>query len=136
MKTAPFVTALAAAALAGCASGPKVDYREYAGQPIDSFLMPDFDGWAPVTDHQLVIWTGADEAYLLTVKGYCPGLKFAYGIDVTSSGGTVDTRERVIVGNNFCLIDEIRPIDTQKLKEDRKLINEQRGQAQRPKEQA
>lgn len=136
MKTSLLVTAIAAAASAGCASSAKLDFREYAGEPIRSFWMSDYQGWAPVADHQLVIWTGRDEAYLLTVKGYCPGVKFAYSVAVTSSGGTVDNHERVIVGDNRCMIDEIRPIDTRQMKEDRKLIYEQRKQAKQPKEQS
>jgi len=134
MKTSPFVIAFLAIALMGCASSAKLDFREYAGEPVKSFWMTDYHGWAPVADHQLVIWAGMDEAYLLTVKGYCPGVMFAYSIAVTSSGGTVDNHERVIVDNNRCMIGEIRPIDTRQMKEDRKLIYEQRRQAKQTKE--
>jgi len=129
MKTSLIVTALAAATLAGCASSPKLDYREYAGEPIKSFYMPDYDGWSPVSENQLVVWTGINKAYLLSVKGYCPDLKFANAIAVTSTGNTVDKFEKVIVGKDRCFIDEIRPIDTKQMKEDRKLIYEQRKQA-------
>lgn len=129
MKTSLFATALAAATLAGCASSPKLDYREYAGEPIKSFYMPDYDGWSPVSENQLVVWTGINKAYLLSVKGYCPDLKFANAIGVTSTGNTVDKFEKVIVGKDRCFIDEIRPIDTQQMKEDRKLLYEQRKQA-------
>ena len=136
MKTSLFVAAIAAAASAGCASSAKLDFREYAGEPVDSFIMPDFQGWGPVSPEQLVVWTGIDEAYLLTIKGYCPNLQFAYSVGVTSGGGTVDKHERVIVGGHGCLIDEIRPIDTKQMKEDRKLIYEQRKQGKQEKKQS
>ena len=129
MKTSLVVTALAAATLAGCASSPKLDYREYAGEPIKSFYMVDYDGWSPVSDNQLVVWTGINKAYLLSVKGYCPDLKFANAIAVTSTANTVDKFEKVIVGRDRCFINEIRPLDTKQMKEDRKLLNEQMKKA-------
>ena len=130
MKTSLVVTALAAATLAGCASSPKLDYREYAGEPIKSFYMVDYDGWSPVSDNQLVVWTGINKAYLLSVKGYCPDLKFANAIAVTSTANTVDKFEKVIVGRDRCFINEIRPLDTKQMKEDRKLLKEQMEKAE------
>ena len=32
------------ALLAGCATGPKLDYTDYAGEPVKSFYMANFDG--------------------------------------------------------------------------------------------
>ena len=116
---------VAAALIAGCASQPKLDYREYAGQPVRSFYMTNYDGWAPVSKNELVVWTGINEAYLLNLKGYCPDLQWAHAVAVTSSANTVDKFEKVIVGRDVCLINEIRPIDTQQMKEDRKLLREQ-----------
>jgi hypothetical protein len=125
MKT-PLVAALLAAGLvAGCASQPKLDYREYAGQPIKSFYMTNYDGWTPVSDDQIVVWTGINEAYLIQVTGYCPDLKFAHAVAVTSTGNNVDKFEKVLVGRDRCFINEIRPIDTRQMKEDRKLMREQ-----------
>jgi hypothetical protein len=120
------VAALLAAGLAaGCASQPKLDYREYAGQPVKSFYMTNYDGWSPVSEDQLVIWTGMNEAYLIQVTGYCPDLQFAQVVAVTSTANNVDKFERVIVGRDRCFINEIRPIDTRQMKEDRKLMREQ-----------
>ena len=125
------VVLVAAASLAGCAStlaklnGPKLDYTEYAGEQVKSFYMGNYDGWSAVSKDQLVVWSGINKAYLLTVTGYCPDLEFAQRIAVTSTGNTVDKFEKVIVGRDRCLIKEIRPIDTKQMKEDRKLIREQ-----------
>jgi uncharacterized protein YceK len=64
MKTSLVVSALSVAAgamLAGCAStlahinGPKLDYREYAGEPVKSFDLNHFDGWTAVSKDQLVV---------------------------------------------------------------------------------
>jgi hypothetical protein len=120
------VPLLAGALLAGgCASAPKLDYTDYAGEPVKSFYMGTFDGWTAVSRDQLVVWTGMNKAYLLNVTGYCPDLQFANTIAVTSTGSTVDKFEKVLVGRDRCLINEIRPLDTKQLKADRKLLREQ-----------
>jgi len=125
------VVLLAAASLAGCAStlaklnGPKLDYTEYAGEPVKSFYLGNYDGWSAVSKDQLVVWSGINKAYLLTITGYCPDLQFAQTVAVTSTGNTVDKFEKVLVGRDRCFIKEIRPIDTKQMKEDRKLLREQ-----------
>jgi len=125
------VVLVAAASLAGCAStlaklnGPKLDYTEYAGEPVKSFYLGNYDGWSAVSKDQLVVWSGINKAYLLTITGYCPDLQFAQTVAVTSTGSTVDKFEKVIVGRDRCFIKEIRPIDTKQMKEDRKLLREQ-----------
>jgi hypothetical protein len=135
MKISRVASLLAAVALAGCAStlakmnGPKLDYTEYAGEPVKSFYLGNYDGWSAVSKDQLVVWSGVNKAYLLTVTGYCPDLEFAQRIAVTSTGNTVDRFEKVIVGRDRCLIKEIRPIDTKQMKEDRKLLREQKENA-------
>jgi len=123
--TSATVSTMAAALLAGCASAPKLDYTDYAGEPVKSFYMGNFDGWSAVSRDQLVVWASFNKAYLLTVTGYCPDLQFAQAIAVTSTGNTVDRFEKVIVGRDRCLISEIRPLDTKQIKEDRKLLREQ-----------
>jgi hypothetical protein len=129
MKTSlAIVGALAAAAaLAGCASMKKsqLDYREYAGEPVKSFYMNNFDGWAPVSKDEVVVWSGINKAYMLKVAGYCPDLQFANAIGVTSTANTVDKFEKVIVGHDRCFIQEIRPVDVKQMKADRKLMREQ-----------
>jgi hypothetical protein len=119
------IAAMGAVFCAGCGTTPKLDYNEYAGQPVKSFYMPEFDGWSPVSKDQLVVWAGNNKAYLINVTGYCPNLEFANTIAVTSTGSTVDKFEKVIVGRDRCFIDTIRPIDVKQMKEDRKLIREQ-----------
>ena len=120
------------ALLAGCATGPKLDYTDYAGEPVKSFYMNNFDGWSSVSKDSLVVWTGLNKAYLLTINGYCPDLQYANAIAVTSTGNTVDKFEKVIVGRDRCFIKEIRPLDTKQMKEDRKLLREQMKKPEAP----
>ena len=139
MKTSLVTTILAAALLSACASNrPKLDYTDYAGEPVKSFYMNNFDGWSAVSKDQLVVWTGMNKAYLLSITGYCPDLQFANTIAVTSTANTVDRFEKVLVGRDRCLIREIRPIDVKQMKEDRKILREQQKkgtQEDRPAEQ-
>ena len=136
MKYSLVATVLAAALLAGCAStlarinGPKLDYTDYAGEPVKSFYLQNFDGWSPVSKDQLVVWSGINKAYLIKVVGYCPDLQFANAIGLTSTAHTVDKFEKVLVGRDRCMINEIRPIDTKQMKEDRKLLREQMKKAE------
>jgi uncharacterized protein DUF6491 len=123
---------LGAALLAGCATGPKLDYTDYAGEPVKSFYMNSFDGWNAVSKDQLVVWTDINKAYLLRVTGYCPDLQIANAIAVTSTGNTVDKFEKVIVGKDRCFINEIRPLDTKQMKEDRKLLRDQMKKEKAP----
>ena len=130
MKTS-ILTSLAVAAaalLTGCATGPKLNYSEYAGEPVKSFYMSNFDGWSAVSRDQVVVWAGMNKAYLLSIDGYCPDLQFANTIAVTSTANTVDKFEKVIVGRDRCLIREIRPLDVKQMKEDRKIMREERKQ--------
>ena len=132
MKTSLVTIAFVAVLLTGCVSTlkklsePKLQYTEYAGEPVKSFYMKNMsDGWSPVSKDQLVVWSGINEAYLIKVAGYCPDLMFAQAIGVTNSAGTVDKFEKIIVGRDKCFIEEIRPIDTKQMKADRKLLKEQ-----------
>ena len=125
LKGAGTSLAATAALLAGCATGPKLDYIDYAGEPIKSFYMNNFDGWNVISKDQIVVWSGLNKAYLLTVTGYCPDLQFANAIGLTSTANTVDRFEKVIVGRDRCMINEIRPLDTKQMKADRKLMREQ-----------
>jgi len=122
---------VATAMLTGCAATlkklnqPKLNYADYAGEPVKSFYLNNYNGWAPVSKDQLVVWSDMNKAYLIRVKGYCPDLQFANTIALTSTANTVDKFEKVIVGRDRCFINEIRPVDTKQMKEDRKALKEQ-----------
>jgi hypothetical protein len=125
----PMAVLAGAALVAGCATNrPQLDYTDYAGEPVKSFYMSNFDGWNAIAKDQLVVWAGLNKAYLLSLSGYCPDLQFAHTIALTSTANTVDKFEKVIVGRDRCLIKEIRPIDLKQMKADRKLLREQQKQ--------
>src|SRR5690349_2063271 len=130
-KVAPALAgAVCTALFAGCATNPKLDYTDYAGEPVKSFYMSHFDGWSAVSKDQLVVWTDINKAYLLDVTGYCPDLQYANAIAVTSTANTVDKFEKVIVGKDRCFINTIRPVDLKQMKADRKLMRQQQKASQ------
>jgi len=103
---------------------PAINYLEYAGPVIDDFHYFRLDGWEAVSRNQLIVWTGLQEAYLLTVWEPCPDLEFAFAIGVTSRFGYVTHFDKVKAGHDLCPIGEIRRLDAVRLKADRKKQHE------------
>lgn len=119
--------AVAALLLAGCATGvsrlssetPLERYSAYAGEPVNSFTAFDINGWTALSDSKIVVWTGVNEAWLLTVWSGCQELSFADRIRIKSTGSSVMRGDTVIVGRDRCPISEIRPIDVKQMRADR-----------------
>ena len=118
--------------LVGCSSalrrdGAAIDlkYTDYAGEPVEQIVaMRGVDSWTPVSRNQLVIWTGINEAWLLTIWDNCPDLMFAQGVRVTQTGRSISRFDKVIVGRDSCPIREIRPVDVKQMRNDRKAARE------------
>jgi hypothetical protein len=118
-------------AFSACASDPKMReadrlelYRANAGASVDNFqYFGRLDGWTPLGETALAIWTRPSEAYLLELTGTCHDLDFAQAITVTNQFGKVYRRfDKVIVlgrGANQipCWIRDIRPINVKALKQ-------------------
>lgn len=121
------------AALAACASTPRLSdsdryalYQGHAGQPVDSFrYFGEINGWTPLGNQALVVWTRPNQAYLLDLFGPCQDLDYAPAITVTNMMGEVSSRfDKVIVrgggGNPVrfpCRISKIRAIDVKAVKQ-------------------
>jgi uncharacterized protein YceK len=127
MRKLPIASIVIAIALAGCAgtvtrsTGEQagMQYRDYAGEPIDKFTAFNFDSWTAVSRNQLVVWTGINEAYLLTVWDSCDNLQFAERIAVRRTGSSVTKFDSVQVKGQRCPISEIRRVDVKQMKMDR-----------------
>lgn len=130
MKQLPIrlaVIVVGALALAGCTAGvsrlssetPLERYTNYAGEPVSSFTAFNVTGWTALSDTKLVVWTGVNEAWLLTVWSGCQDLSFAERIRIKSTGSSIMRGDTVLVRRERCPIAEIRPIDMKRLKADR-----------------
>lgn len=115
--------------VAGCAANRARYQREQArlaaihaaaGKPVSSFnyMAMTMYSWEPLSEHELLIYTRPNEAWLLDV-GLCPQLPYTVAIGLTSHVGQVGTMlDSVLVGGgNFpCTIQRIRPVDVGELK--------------------
>lgn len=111
------------ALLAGCAGIPQRSdsrpippdrFQAYAGEPIHSFnYFGRFDGWRPLGQQQLAVWTSAGDGYLLTVEPPCLDLEYATAIGFSTQVSHIVTSglDFVRMNRERCRILEIRPLD-------------------------
>jgi len=126
-----FLACLAALLASACASESRISdadklqlYRAHAGAPVPNFqYFGRLDGWTPLGDTALAVWTKPSEVYLLELKGTCQDLDYAQAISVTNQFGRVyQNFDKVLVlsraSNQIpCWIKEIRPVDAKALKQ-------------------
>lgn len=126
--------------LTACASGPqRVEtdqtlerYLSYAGEPVGDFTFTRIDSWESLDDSHIVLRTGPNDAYLLTVYATCRDLRFAHTIGIVSAmGHTLSRFDKVKVGRDTCPIREIRPLDVRQMKADTEALRKYR-EAERP----
>lgn len=123
--------ALALIAMSACATDPKQRdadrlalYRAHAGAPVQAFqYYGRLDGWTPLGDSALAVWTRPSQAYLLELQGRCPDLDFASAITVSNQAGRVYSRfdKVMVLGHGAlpfpCHIGQIRPLDVKAIKQ-------------------
>lgn len=119
---------LAAALLSSCSGIPLVKreaaerarFQAYAGKPVGSYTwLTSYDGWEPISRHQLVVWTNINEAYLITVFRPCTDLMFARRIGLTSFAGTVSAKFDFVKADGWkCMIKTIQPVDYRRMLRD------------------
>jgi hypothetical protein len=136
------VLLIAALTTVACSGIPRRDrdvseldrYLQYAGPPVDRITyLGHYDNWQSVGPYQIVLWTGINDAYLITVQSPCENLRFAQRIGVTRTGSTIYSRfDSVLVKHWRCPISEIRPINYLKMRQD---MREQRAQEKAEKAQ-
>lgn len=100
-------------------------YEPYVGEPIRGFTSFRLSSWQSVSRTQLILWTGVNEAYLVTVWDTCPDLQYTETIRVTSTTSEVSTFDQVLVGNDRCQIQHIQPIDVRRMRADHEATRSQ-----------
>lgn len=125
---------------AGCAGdvsrrdeASRKSYVDYAGEPLKEFFAWRIDGWTPVSRNQLVVWTGINEAFLLTVWDTCPDIDFATTVGISQLMRTITTFDKVRVGHQTCPIREIRKVDIKRMKAEERATREAADRAAAPK---
>lgn len=121
---------LATAVLALCAAAPaRADtaaymaqqlarYQKYAQAPVERFPMVSLWQWQVVGKEQVVVWSGINTAYLISVYKPCINLDWARGIGITQNTAMhVDAKfDSIVFDHQNCRIQEIRPIDYKALR--------------------
>jgi hypothetical protein len=138
----PILLLALAASLAACASNPRQSdaeklalYRGYAGEPVKDFqYFGRINGWTPLGNTALAVWTKPNEAYLLEVYGPCPDLDFAPAITLSNFMSRVSARFDTVtpLGGGTgsmripCRIETIRRLDVKALRQAQSELREAR----------
>lgn len=127
-------------ALGACATGGGLSnaqqlalYQAHAGEPVASFnYLGSINGWTPLGDTAIAVWTRPREAWLLELYGPCSGLQSTPAIALTNTMNRVSARfDKVLVrdtGSSMdmpCIIREIRALDVNAIREAEKQAREQ-----------
>ena len=108
-------------------------YRAHAGEPVNSFqYFGQINGWTPIGDGALAVWTKPNQAYLLELFGPCQDLDYAPAISLSNLMSRVSARfDSVYVHGGGtstmrmpCKIETIRPLDVKGLKQAQKDLRE------------
>ena len=110
-------------------------YQSHAGEPVGSFnFFGRLNGWTPLGDSALVVWTKPSEAWLLELTGPCQDMAYAPAIGLTSNMNRVYARfDKVLVNSPGsmgipCHIQQIRPLDVKAVRASEKELREARVQ--------
>lgn len=127
--------------LSACASGGLRDaeklslYRANAGESVGSFnFFGRINGWTPLGDSALAVWTRPNEAWLLELHGPCQDLEYTQAIGLTSSGSRVYAGfDKVLVRSSNpinipCSIRTIQPLDVKALRASEKELREAKAE--------
>lgn len=108
-------------------------YRSHAGETVKDFqYFGRLNGWTPLGDTALVVWTKPNQAYLLELAGPCMDLDYAPAISLSNMASRVSARfDSVYVHGGDpssiripCRINSIRPLDVKGLRQAQKELRE------------
>ena len=146
MNARPVLSTVALlAGLTACAGIPletrqdeqRARYESYAGAPIQQFTwFGHYDSWEPIGTNELMVRATSAQAYLIRVAPPCENLEFTHRIEITSSANTVYAHFDFVkvglrTGHWRCPIQEIRPLDYLKMRQDMSKEVEQQAKAAR-----
>lgn len=131
-----------ACALAGCATNATQRdaellalYRAHAGAPVPSMqYFGSLNGWTPLGDDAIALWSRPSQAYLVEFNGSCPDIEYAQAIQVSNQSGRVYARfDEVLVFDGTpmrsmpCRIASLRPLDVKAIRAEERAMREARA---------
>ncbi len=112
-------------------------YESHAGAPVGYFqYFGSINGWTPLGDSAIAVWTKPAQAYLLDLAGPCPDIEYTPVITVTNENGRVYRNfDKVIARGRStfeipCPIKVIRPLDVKAIRSAEKTARDTPAQAQ------
>ncbi len=120
LPTVAVVTACSGIPLKDREAEQRDRYHQYAGPAVDSFTyLGSYNGWTAIDEHELVVWTTNNDAYLITVESPCENMLFANRIGLTQTSHTVYQKfDFVKVGRWKCMIKSIQPVNYLQMRKD------------------
>jgi hypothetical protein len=106
-------------------------YQKYAQAPVERFPMVSLWQWQVVGKDNVVVWTGVNTAYLVTVEKSCNNLDWARGIGITQNTSMhVDAKfDSIVFDHQNCRISQIQPLDYKALQHDEQAARSDNPQA-------
>lgn len=106
-------------------------YQKYAQAPVERFPMVSLWQWQVVGKDNVVVWTGVNTVYLITVEKSCNNLGWARGIGITQNTSMhVDAKfDSIVFDHQTCRISQIQPLDYKALQRDEKSAKSDNPQA-------
>jgi len=103
---------LTAIFMVGCSSQPKQSSEEKIATTLDDMQLQrgnrletirdyQVDSWHYIDPYNLIIEAGFKEQYLISLQIPCFGLNGAFSIGFTSTAGSLDKFEDIVVKDNF-----------------------------------
>ena len=109
-------------ALSACAGmgQSRPDYAAYAGPPVPEISFTQLYNWQRTGDRTMMIWTKPSTAYLLTLRNNCDGLRGRVTVEIGGVDGIQGRLQAgmgdVIVGQLRCRVEQIQPVDLDRMK--------------------
>jgi hypothetical protein len=102
-------------------------YRRYAGAPVDHIgSLYNSGGLTAIGPQDALFWADDRKPYLITINQPCENLRFADAIGLThneSSDSIYSRFDSLIVKGLKCTIAEIRPVDYERMKRDKRVTD-------------
>ncbi len=87
-------------------------FQRYAGKPQDSVTVFQLQGWQPLGENHIAIWTGVNDVYLIRVAKPCINLSWTNGVGIRPHMNELRTRfDSIYVHGMPCQIESIRKVD-------------------------
>ena len=92
-------------------------FEHYAGKPQDAVTVFQLQGWQPLGDDHIAIWTGVNNVYLIKVAKPCVNLSWTNSVGINPHMNQLQARfDSIHVRGMPCQIETIRKVDYRALR--------------------